>query len=194
MGRLWGQPIKGLSNSEASLYPNPVNVLWGGPGKSTSDLAGSHYNWPSITHLQHQGDPEIKPIAHVPPNERGEQQKTFDGPGARTTYCITKDSYLYPILMAFGYKYSKLIMTMFWQAIRDSLRSIIWCAENSTGQIFENLCQTMSSLVTSAEGTKRDTISLMDYSNSSQSHLGPGNPSQWISLNNYPHQEAIQTS
>ena len=109
-------------------------------------------------------------------------------------YCTTKDSYSCPILTAFGYKYSKLIITMFWQAIQDSLRPTIWCAENSTGQIFKNSYQTMSGLVTSIEGTKRNTISLMDYSNSSQSHLDPGNPSQWISLNNYPHQEAIQIS
>ena len=80
--------------------------------------------------------------------------------------------------MTFGCKYSKLIMTIFWQAIQDSLRPTIWCAENSTSQIFENSYQTTSGLVTSAEGTKRDTISLMDYSNSSQSHLGPGNLSQ----------------
>ena len=96
--------------------------------------------------------------------------------------------------MTFSYKYSKLIMTMFWQAIQDSLRPTIWCAKNSTGQIFENSCQTTSGLVMFAEETKQDTISLMDYSNSSQFHLGPENPSQWISLNNYPHQEAIQTS
>jgi len=69
-------------------------------------------------------------------------------------YCTTKDSYSCPILMTFGYKYSKLIMTMFWQAIQDSLRPTIWCAENSTGQIFENSCQTMSGLVMSAKETK----------------------------------------
>ena len=124
----------------------------------------------------------------------GRQQKTFNGPGVRTAYCTMKDSYSCPILTTFGHKYSKLIMTMFWQAIQDSLRPTIWCAENSTGQIFENLGQTTSGLVTFVEGKKQDTISLMDYSNSSQSHLGPGNPSQWISLNNYLHQEAIQTS
>jgi len=27
VGHLWEQPIKGLSNPEASLYPNPVNAL-----------------------------------------------------------------------------------------------------------------------------------------------------------------------
>ena len=108
----------------------------------------------------------------------GGQQKTFDGPGARTAYYTMKDSSSCPILTTFGYKYSKLIMTMFWQAIQDSLRPTSWYAENSTDQIFENSCQTTSGLVMSVEGTKRDTISLMDYSNSSQSHLGPGNPSQ----------------
>ena len=119
-------------------------------------------------------------------------QRTLVGPWIGIVCCITKDRFMYPILVIFSCKYLILDIIMCWPVTLDSQKPTRWSTRISTGQDSKNLWQTISGLAIFAEETEYIATSPMGYSSNSQFHHSPGNPSQWISSSSYPHQEAVR--